>query len=73
MMFRSLAKIRQFFRRLIKLHIFDTGQHEVNSERGRSLASRYGIQYYETSAKDGIGVNEAFADLAMLCYQVWTT
>ena len=72
-MFRSLAKIRRFFRRLIKVHIFNTEQHEVTRERGRSLASRYGIQYYETSAKDGIGVNEAFADLAMLCYQVWTT
>ena len=65
MMFRRWAKIRQY--------IFNTEQHEVTRERGRSLASRYGIQYYETSAKDGIGVNEAFADLAMLCYQVWTT
>ena len=43
--------------------------HEVSREAGQKLAFQYGIQYYETSAKDGIGVEEAFTDLAMLCHR----
>ena len=41
----------------------------MTREAGRALSSKYGIQYYETSAKDGIGVEEAFTDLALLCHR----
>ena len=41
----------------------------MSREAGQKLAFQYGIQYYETSAKDGIGVEEAFTDLAMLCHR----
>ena len=44
-------------------------QHEVSRDKGLSLASKYGIQFFEVSAKDGVGVAEAFQHLAALCYQ----
>ena len=43
--------------------------HEVSSEKGLALANRYGIKFYETSAKNGVGVIDAFQYLAQLCYK----
>ena len=48
-------------------------EHNVSKEKGLALANRYGINFYETSAKDGTGVSEAFRDLAMQCYQYQKT
>ena len=36
----------------------------ISTERGQALADEYGIQFYETSAKSGKNVEEAFFTLA---------
>ena len=37
----------------------------MRSEEGAALAEEFGIQFFETSAKESVGVKEAFAYLAM--------
>jgi 50S ribosomal subunit-associated GTPase HflX len=37
---------------------------KISKERGRALASKHGMDYYEVSAKSNEGVTEMFQDLA---------
>ena len=36
---------------------------KITKEMGQSLASTYGINYFETSAKANIGLEDAFCDI----------
>lgn len=38
-------------------------RREVSLEEGRELANKYQVAYFETSAKEDIGVNECFEKL----------
>lgn len=42
----------------------DCAHREVSPSEGREMASRYNLQYLETSAKTGSGVDDAFGALA---------
>eukprot|EP00698_Gefionella_okellyi_P013875 TRINITY_DN3835_c0_g1_i1.p1 TRINITY_DN3835_c0_g1~~TRINITY_DN3835_c0_g1_i1.p1 ORF type:complete len:504 (-),score=62.53 TRINITY_DN3835_c0_g1_i1:126-1571(-) len=44
-----------------------TEQRAVSYEEGQALADSYSIEYFETSAKDGTGIEAAFMHLARLC------
>ena len=39
-------------------------KRQVSTEEGQELAEKYGLQFYETSAKTGENVNEIFYDSA---------
>ena len=39
-------------------------ERKVSEENGKKLADEYGFPFVETSAKDGININETFEDLA---------
>lgn len=41
----------------------------VSIERGSALAQEYNIPYFETSAKDDVGVDELFLEISKLCLQ----
>jgi len=41
-----------------------TDKKVIDFERGKALADEYGIRFLETSAKNNIGVDEAFISLA---------
>jgi len=41
----------------------------VSKEQGELLAKQYGIGFYETSAKQGIGLHEAFEDVIEQTYK----
>lgn len=38
---------------------------KINTTRGRALAEKYNLEYYETSAKNNEGIQEMFEDLGM--------
>lgn len=38
---------------------------KINTTRGRALADKYNLEYYETSAKNNEGIQEMFEDLGM--------
>mmetsp|Transcript_3644 Transcript_3644/g.7826 ORF Transcript_3644/g.7826 Transcript_3644/m.7826 type:complete len:83 (+) Transcript_3644:405-653(+) len=42
----------------------DSENRQVTEVEGRQLAQRYGLNYFEVSAKTGKGVNEAFTYMA---------
>lgn len=42
----------------------DLGDRCVDYQEGKRLAERYGIQFYETSAKEGQNVKDAFESIA---------
>ena len=39
-------------------------EQKVSTERGQMLAAEFGIKFFETSAKSGLNVEEAFLTLA---------
>ena len=43
-----------------------TESRTVTREQAEELAQSLGVEYYETSAKDGVGVNEVFERLVIL-------
>lgn len=44
-------------------------ERQVTTEEAQSLASSLGMDYYETSAKDGIGINEMIDQLSQALLQ----
>ena len=42
----------------------DLANRVISTERGQQLADEYGLKFFETSAKTGIGINEMFFDVA---------
>lgn len=38
---------------------------EVTNEEGKSMAQKYGINFFETSAKDNIGITDSIKDIAI--------
>jgi hypothetical protein len=43
-----------------------TSFFHLRSDRGQALAENYGVPFFEVSAKDGSGVQEAFAHLGRM-------
>lgn len=50
--------------RVLLANKVDSEDRQVTEVEGRMLAQRYGINYFEVSAKSGLGVNEAFTYIA---------
>jgi len=46
-----------------KIDLREEGAEAVSTEEGKSLATKLGIKFLETSAKSGTGVEEAFDEL----------
>jgi len=44
----------------------------VPSEEGQKLADKHGVDFYEVSAKEGQGINEAFVQLTKLVLKAQT-
>ena len=44
----------------------DKDLHRVSSEDGQELAGKHDIDFFEVSAKEGLGINEAFLQLTRL-------
>ena len=40
--------------------------HRVSEQEGRQLAAKHGIDFYAVSAKEGVGISEAFMHLTKL-------
>lgn len=51
----------------------DVKPRTVSTERGQALADRYGMKFFETSAKTGHNVEKAFNTLAADCVQAMLT
>ena len=51
----------------------DMPDRAVSTEQGQELASKYGIPFFETSAKEDINVNDAFHKIADLIVTRITT
>ena len=45
----------------------DEKERVISYEKGRDLAKRFGVPFFETSAKSGEGVNAAFLGVARAC------
>lgn len=41
-----------------------SAERQVTNEEAQTLASSLGMDYYETSAKDGVGINEMIDQLS---------
>ena len=50
----------------------DSNLHRVSSEEGQKLADQHGVDFYEVSAKEGQGINEAFVQLTKLVLKAQT-
>ena len=48
----------------------DIKEREVSKEEGENFAKSLNIKYFETSAKDGIGINEAFKYIYKEIYEL---
>ena len=44
-----------------KIDLID--QKEIDTEEAQEMAKRFGMKFFETSAKNGIGIEESFADI----------
>lgn len=44
----------------------DCSLHRVSPEEGRELADRHGVDFFQVSAKEGIGIEKAFVHLTKL-------
>ena len=42
----------------------DMSEREIDKNEGEKMAQRYGLSFYETSAREGTNVEEAFLDIA---------
>ena len=42
----------------------DRSDKVIETERGKALAEQHGLQFFETSAKSGLNVNEVFQHIA---------
>lgn len=43
-------------------------KREVSTEEGKKMAESFGIKYFETSAKENIGINESMQEIITLSY-----
>ena len=48
----------------------DLPEREVSTEDGKNFAKSYNIKYFETSAKKGIGIDEAFKEIYKIIYEL---
>jgi len=46
-----------------------TPRRVVSAERGKALANEYNVRYFETSAKNDVGVDEIFLEISKLCLE----
>ena len=51
----------------------NSDSHRISREEGLELAEKHRIDYFEVSAKDGRGIDEAFLRLAELVVQAQQT
>jgi GTPase SAR1 family protein len=43
-------------------------KREVSTEEGKKMAESFGIKYFETSAKENIGINESMQEIISMSY-----
>ena len=43
-------------------------KREVSTEEGKKMAESFGIKYFETSAKENIGINESMQEIITMSY-----
>ena len=48
----------------------DLPEREVSTEDGKNFAKSFNIKYFETSAKEGIGIDEAFKHIYKTIYEL---
>ena len=48
----------------------DLPEREVRTEEGKNFAKSFNIKYFETSAKEGIGIDEAFKQIYKIIYEL---
>lgn len=43
-------------------------KREVSTEEGKKMAESFGIKYFETSAKENVGINESMQEIITMSY-----
>ena len=56
----------QIIQKVILANKSDLSEHRVAAEDGRQLAAKHGVAFFEVSAKEGQGIQEAFLHLSRL-------
>ena len=56
----------QIIQKVILANKTDLSEHRVAAEDGRQLAAKHGVAFFEVSAKEGQGIQEAFLHLSRL-------